>query len=152
MYVCMYVCIVTVVTAVLKVVSLSGGHTVAKELPTSMGIKQSSLLTLAMYVCMYVCVCVCVCMYVCMYLLYSKDFQLEPQYNYKIIFQPKIRGGLGIKKPSVVYKVMRIAHLLNMLNHQDINIKFIALHSLELYIKSKELSIETRIPDSFVSQ
>ena len=44
-----------VVTAVLKAVSLSGGNTVAMELPTSKGIKQSSSLTLAMYVCMYVC-------------------------------------------------------------------------------------------------
>ena len=42
-----------VITAVLKAVSLSGGHTVAMELPTNMGIKQSSSLTLAMYVCMY---------------------------------------------------------------------------------------------------
>ena len=41
-----------VLTAVLKAVSLSGGHTVATELPTSMGIKQSSSLMLAMYVCM----------------------------------------------------------------------------------------------------
>ena len=47
--------LVTVVTAVLKAVSLSGGHTVAMELPTSMGIKQSSSLRLTMYVCMYVC-------------------------------------------------------------------------------------------------
>ena len=54
-----------VVTAVLKAVSLSGGHTVATELPTSMGIKQSSSLRLTMYVCMYV--CIYVCMYVCMY-------------------------------------------------------------------------------------
>ena len=46
---------VTVVTAVLKAVSLSWGYTVATELPSSMGIKQSSSLTLAMYVCMYVC-------------------------------------------------------------------------------------------------
>ena len=46
--------LVTVVTAVLKAVSLSGGHTVATELPTNMGIKQSSSLMLAMYVCMYV--------------------------------------------------------------------------------------------------
>ena len=42
--------LVTVVTAVLKAVSLSGGHTVATELPTSMGIKQSSSLRLTMYV------------------------------------------------------------------------------------------------------
>ena len=52
MYVCMCVCMV--VTAVLKAVSLSGGHTVASELPTSMGIKQSSSLRLTMCVCMYV--------------------------------------------------------------------------------------------------
>ena len=42
-----------VVTAILKAVSFSGGHTVATELPTNMGIKQSSSLILAMYVCMY---------------------------------------------------------------------------------------------------
>ena len=41
--------LVMVVTAILKAVSLSGGHTVAMELPTNMGIKQSSSLTLAMY-------------------------------------------------------------------------------------------------------
>ena len=45
--------LVTVVTAILKTVSLSGGHTVAMELPTSMGIKQGSSLRLAMYVSMY---------------------------------------------------------------------------------------------------
>ena len=40
----------------------------ATELPTSMGIKQSSTLRLTMYVCMYVCMYVrmYVCMYVCM--------------------------------------------------------------------------------------
>ena len=60
--------LVTVVTAVLKAVSFSGGHTVATELPTSMGIKQSSSLTLT--VCMYVCMYVrmYVCMYVCIYI------------------------------------------------------------------------------------
>ena len=42
--------LVTVVTAVPKAVSLSGGHTVVMELPTNLGIKQSSSLTLAMYV------------------------------------------------------------------------------------------------------
>ena len=51
--------LVMVVTAVLKAVSLTGGHTVATELPsmssdTSMGFKQSISLTLAMYGCMYV--------------------------------------------------------------------------------------------------
>ena len=43
--------LVTVVTAVLKAVSLSGGHTVATELRTNMGTKQSSSLTLAMHAC-----------------------------------------------------------------------------------------------------
>ena len=43
--------LVMVITAILKAVSLSGGHTVAKELPTGMGIKQSSSLMLSMHVC-----------------------------------------------------------------------------------------------------
>ena len=54
-------------------------------------------------------------------------------------FQPKIRGCLGIRKPSIVYKATRIAHLLNMLNHQDINIKFIARHSLKIDMKKREV-------------
>ena len=48
-----------------------------------------------------------------------------------------MRGGLGIRKPSIVYKATRIAHLLNMSNHQDINIKFIARHSLEIDMKKR---------------
>ena len=32
---------------------------------------------------------------------------------------------------------MRIAHLLNMLNHQVINIKFIARHSLKIDVKKR---------------
>ena len=54
-YICiyMYLCIYVYITAVLKAVSLSGGHTVATELPTNMGIKQSSSLTLAMNICIY---------------------------------------------------------------------------------------------------
>ena len=52
-------------------------------------------------------------------------------------FQPKIRGGLGIRKPSIVYKATRIAHLLNMLNHQDINTRFTARHSLKIDMKNR---------------
>ena len=38
---------------------------------------------------------------------------------------------------AVVYKATRIAHLLNMLKHQDINIKFIARHSLKIDMKKR---------------
>ena len=47
-------------------------------------------------------------------------------------FQPEWKGGLGIRKPSVVYRSMRITHLLAMLNHQEVNIRFVARNSLRL--------------------
>ena len=47
-------------------------------------------------------------------------------------FQPKWKGGLGIRKPSIVYRSTRITHLLAMLNHQEVNIRFVARNSLRL--------------------
>ena len=81
--------LVMVITAVLKAVSLPGGHTVATELPstssdTSMGIKQSSSLSLAMYVCMYV----------CMYIIYGSPVQM-------VEHQTVIYGSTVRAKPLV---------------------------------------------------
>ena len=50
-------------------------------------------------------------------------------------FQPKSKGGLGVHKPSVVYTATRIAHLVNTLDHPELNIRFVAHNSMSIYIK-----------------
>ena len=52
-------------------------------------------------------------------------------------FQPKWKGGLGIWKPSIVYRSTRITHLLAMLNHQEVNIRFVARNSLRLDMEKR---------------
>ena len=62
-------------------------------------------------------------------------------------FQPKWKGGLGIRKPSIVYRSTRITHLLAMLNHQEVNIRFVARNSLRLNMEKRGVrkSSEERI-------
>ena len=48
------------------------------------------------------------------------------------MFIKKQHGGLGIRKPSTIYKATRINLLIKMLNHPDNSFKFIARHSLAL--------------------
>ena len=52
-------------------------------------------------------------------------------------FQPKWKGGLGIRKPSIVYRSTRITHLLAMLNHQEVNIRFVARNNLRLNMEKR---------------
>ena len=66
-----------------------------------------------------------------------KIFNLNHSTATRSFFQPKMRGGLGIRKLSIIYKATRIAHLSNMLNDQDINIKFIAYHSLKIDMRKR---------------
>ena len=48
------------------------------------------------------------------------------------MFLKKQYGGLGIRKPSVVYRATRISFLFNMLNHENQNIQYVARNSLGL--------------------
>ena len=52
-------------------------------------------------------------------------------------FLSKWKGGLGIQKPSIVYRSTRITHLLAMLNHQEVNIRFVARNSWRLYMEKR---------------
>ena len=51
------------------------------------------------------------------------------------MFQKKKRLGIGVRKPSRVNRSVRISHLVNMLNHENENIRFVARNSLQLDMK-----------------
>ena len=61
-----------------------------------------------------------------------KIFNLNNNTTTRTMFIKKQHGGLGIRKPSTIYKATRINLLIKMLNHPDNNFKFIACHSLAL--------------------
>ena len=68
-------------------------------------------------------------------------FQLYPKSSGKAFFVDKLNGGLGIKRPSHVYRAARISNLMKMLNHEEENIRFIARESLKLDMKSRGVSV-----------
>ena len=67
----------------------------------------------------------------------KRIFNLYPKTTDKVFYINRLQGGLGIKKPSNVYRAARIAHLMKMLNHDDSNIRHIARESLKLDMKSR---------------
>ena len=55
-------------------------------------------------------------------------------------YQPKVKGGFGVRLPSIVYRASRIAHLISMLNHEEDNIRSVARNSLELDMHKRSIS------------
>ena len=64
-------------------------------------------------------------------------FDLYPKSSDKIFFVNRLLGGLGIKRPSNVYRATRSSNLIKMLNHDEENIRYLARKSLELDMKSR---------------
>ena len=54
----------------------------------------------------------------------------------KAMFLKKQIGGIGIRKPSIVYRTCRICRLIKMLDNDNENIKFMARNSLEIDFKT----------------
>ena len=101
-----------------------------------------------------------------------KILSLNHSTTVRTCFQPKSKGGLGVRKLSVVYTATRIAHVVHMLDHPELNIRFVARNSLSIDMKkhgvvkvcSSEISnflgykckenglIETNIKGGFVPQ
>ena len=48
------------------------------------------------------------------------------------MFIKKQKGGLGIRKPLIIYRATRINFFIKMLNHADLNFRYAARHSLSL--------------------
>ena len=64
--------------------------------------------------------------------------------TFRTMFMKKQFGGIGIRKPSTVYRATRISFLVNMLNHENDNIRYVARNSLSLDFNKRvaERSIE----------
>ena len=67
-------------------------------------------------------------------------FGLNHSTTVRSCFQSKQNGGLGIRKPSIVYRATRISHLLAMLNHEEENFRFVARNSLQLDMNKRGVS------------
>ena len=57
--------------------------------------------------------------------------------TFRTCFQPKWKGGLSNRKRSIVYRSTRITYLLAILNHQEVNIRFVARNSLRLDMEKR---------------
>ena len=64
-------------------------------------------------------------------------FDLYPKSSDKAFFVNRLLGGLGIKRPSHVYRALRLSNLVKMLNYDEENIRYLARKSLELDMKSR---------------
>ena len=69
-----------------------------------------------------------------------KIFNLTRSTTTETCFQPKVRGGLGIRKPSIVCRATRIAHSVKMLIHSEDNIRFLARNRLVLDLYKRGVS------------
>ena len=61
-----------------------------------------------------------------------KIFNINNNTTVRTMFTKKQKGGLGIRKPSIIYRATRINFLIKMLNHPDLNFRYVARHSLSL--------------------
>ena len=77
-------------------------------------------------------------------------FDLYPKSSDKIFFVNRLLGGLGIKRPSKVYRATGVSNLIKMLNHDEENIQYLARKSLELDIKSRGLDRQIAKSISYV--
>ena len=78
-----------------------------------------------------------------------KLFGLNTNITVRTVFQKKDKGGLDIRKPSLIYTAVRIGFLVNMLNHSNENIRFVARNSLELHMKKRGV-VRSRTENNFL--
>ena len=61
-----------------------------------------------------------------------KIFNINNNTTVRTRFMKKQKGGLGIRKPLIIYRATRINFLIKMLSHPDLNFRYVAQHSLSL--------------------
>ena len=66
-----------------------------------------------------------------------KMFNIYTNTMVRTMFTKKQHGGLGIRKPSFVYRATHISFLVCMLNHEDDNIRYVTRNSLCLDFKKR---------------
>ena len=75
--------------------------------------------------------------------LLRRIFALNHSTTVSLMFLKKHVGGIGIRKPSIVYRTTRFCHLFKILNHQDENLRFIARNSLEIDFNKRGIKRST---------
>ena len=68
-----------------------------------------------------------------------KMFNIYTNTTVRTMFTKKQHGGLGIRKPSLVYKATRISFLVCMLNREDDNFDMLQETHFVLILKNVEL-------------
>ena len=61
-----------------------------------------------------------------------KIFNLNNNTTKRTFFMMKKQGGLGVRKPSIMYRATCLNFLVKMINHSDENFRYIARNSLHL--------------------
>ena len=79
----------------------------------------------------------------------QKLFDLNMNTTVRTMFLKKDKGGLGVRKPSLIYTTARIGFLVNMLNNSNKNIQFAARNSLEFEMKTRGV-VRSRTENNFL--
>ena len=66
------------------------------------------------------------------------------------MFTPKKLGGLGILKPSTLYKAKKILFIISVLNSDDQNVRILARKSLELHMSKRKVPLVEKEEDNFL--
>ena len=66
-----------------------------------------------------------------------KILSLNHSTTVRTCLKPKSKGGLGVRKPSIVYTATRLVHLIFMLDHLKPNIRFVARNNLSIDMKKQ---------------
>ena len=66
------------------------------------------------------------------------------------MFTLKKLGGLGILKPSTVYKAKKISLIISVLNSDDKNVRILARKSLELHRSKRKVPLVEEEEDNFL--
>ena len=69
-----------------------------------------------------------------LYVLYKSTTSL-------VIYLPREHGGIGVKRISDVYRSIRLAFLIEMLNHDVTQFKEVARYSLKLDMEKRRVPI-----------
>ena len=71
----------------------------------------------------------------------QNTFHIHNNTAVRTLLQKKQVGGLGVRKPSTIYRITRVSHLVSMLNNDNDNFRHIARHSLELDMKKRNVRL-----------
>ena len=69
-----------------------------------------------------------------------RTFGIGDLITIRACYQPEVKGGFGVRLPSIFYRASRIAHLISMIINEEKNIRFVARNNLEFDIHERNIS------------